>query len=107
MDNYLLKHATHDQLSRLGKKSQEMQMIKRMMSEPPLYRPSPMFCGFIIACSFQCEKPVEKKILLFNGGRYDSFKAIIDGQQQTGLGGWYRWGEVMAEKMPRRILASY
>jgi len=104
MNEYLLKKATPEQLAHYGRQSQRVQAIKRLMSEPPLYRPVRNFYGYILAVSFQLNNPVETEIQLFNTGRCDSFRAIINGKKQPGRGGWYHYGNVLAESMPRRII---
>ena len=104
MNGFILKKATKEQLSMWGKRSQEVQMIKRMMAEPPLYRPTNSLKGIVYACSFQLQIPVEHKIFLFDTGREDSFRSIIDDEKQNGRGGWYDYSEKLARMMPRRII---
>ena len=107
MDDLLLRHATPAQLKRWGQKSQQVQMINRIMQEPPQYRPSNDFVGYIFVGSFQCGQPVEHQFQFYDtGGRYDSLSAVIDGVKQDKSAGWYHWGEIMAAKMPRRIISE-
>lgn len=105
LNQTLLRKATKEQLSEYGRRSQHVQAIARMMREPQIYRPvSPQFCGFVMACSFQLCEPVIHTMQLYDTGRYDSFRAIIDNEKQNDRGGWYRQMEILAGMMPRRIL---
>jgi len=104
MNEFLLRKATPEQLSAWGKRSQEIQMLDRLMREPPIYRPSTDFIGWITSMSFQLEQPVETKILLFKTNITNSYRAIVNGEKQNVRGGWHDWHEHSAKSMPTRIL---
>lgn len=106
MNEYLLRHATKEQLSHWGKMSQKVQEINRLMQEPLIYRPDNEFKGYIFAGSFQLEQPVIYELQLYRTDRHDSFRAILNGEKQAGRGGWHHYAQQMAEYMPCRILTG-
>ena len=101
----MLRKATPDQLQEWGRQSGRAREIVRLQQELPMYRPmSRQFAGFVIACSFQLQRPVIHTIQLYDTGRYDSFRSVVDGDKQIGRAGWYGQLENVARLMPRRII---
>lgn len=99
------RHATQDQHRLMGLASARVMELRRLNAEPPIYHPiGRPFCGLIYSLNCQYDQPVEQTILLFDTGRRDSYRAIIDNVEQAGRGGWHDWHAASARAMQQRFL---
>ncbi len=101
------RHATREQQRLMGIASAKVRELKRLNAEPPIYRPfSQPFCGFIYSLNCQYEQPVEQTILLFDTGRRDSYRGIVNSIAQSGRAGWHEWHALNAKSMQQRFISE-
>lgn len=100
------RFATAEQARRMGQASQRIQAINRLNREPPLYHPTGRpFCGLIYSLNLQYDDfPVEQTILLFEGNRRDSYRAVVNNAEYADRGGWHDWHELNAKAMQLRFI---
>lgn len=99
--------ATREQRRLMGIASARVRELKRLNAEPPIYHPiGQPFCGLIYSLNCQYEQPVEQTILLFDTGRRDSYRAIVNNIEQSGRAGWHEWHALNAKNMQRRFLSE-